>query len=58
MQLTESTSGMPAGLSIFLDKEGRDRCVVAVKGTGTGQNQYCLEPIGPRNRADSLRMSS
>ena len=33
MQLTENTSGMPADLSIFVDKEGRDRCVVAVKGT-------------------------
>jgi len=33
MQITSNTTGMPAGLTIGTDKEGRDWCVVVVKGT-------------------------
>ncbi|HYO52640.1 DUF2169 domain-containing protein [Archangium sp.] len=33
MQLTSNTTGMQAGLTVATDKDARDHCVVAVKGT-------------------------
>lgn len=33
MQISENTTGMLAGLTVFTDKDGRDHCVVVVKGT-------------------------
>ncbi len=33
MQIGKNTLGMPAGITVATDKEGRDYCVVAVKGT-------------------------
>ncbi|WP_454063415.1 DUF2169 family type VI secretion system accessory protein [Candidatus Nitrospira salsa] len=33
MQITSNTTGMEAGLTMFTDKDGRDHCVVVVKGT-------------------------
>ena len=33
MQITTNTTGMPAGLTVAVDKEGRDFCVVVIKGT-------------------------
>lgn len=35
MQIGANTSGMVAGLSVATDKDGRDHCVVVVKGTFT-----------------------
>lgn len=35
MQISRNTTGMEAGLSVATDKEGRDYCVVVVKGTFT-----------------------
>jgi len=35
MQITSNTTGMEAGLTMFTDKDGRDHCVVVVKGTFT-----------------------
>jgi hypothetical protein len=33
MQISMNTTGMAAGLSVATDKEGRDHCVVVIKGT-------------------------
>jgi hypothetical protein len=33
MQINTNTTGMAAGLTVFTDKDGRDHCVVVVKGT-------------------------
>ena len=33
MQITSNTTGMQAGLTVSTDKDGRDHCVVVVKGT-------------------------
>jgi hypothetical protein len=33
MQITSNTTGMRAGLTVATDKDGRDHCVVVVKGT-------------------------
>jgi hypothetical protein len=33
MQIETNTTGMPAGLTVAADREGRDHCVVVVKGT-------------------------
>src|SRR5208283_338597 len=33
MQINTNTTGMEAGLTVATDKEGRDHCVVVVKGT-------------------------
>jgi len=33
MQFTSNTTGMQAGLTVSTDKDGRDHCVVVVKGT-------------------------
>jgi hypothetical protein len=33
MQINANTTGMPAGLALATDKDGRDHCVVVVKGT-------------------------
>lgn len=33
MQINTNTTGMPAGLTFAIDKNGRDHCVVVVKGT-------------------------
>lgn len=33
MQISTNTTGMQAGLTVPVDKEGRDHCVVVVKGT-------------------------
>ena len=33
MQISDNTTGMEAGISVATDKEGRDFCVVVVKGT-------------------------
>src|SRR5262249_1187024 len=35
MQINTNTTGMEAGLTIATDKDGRDHCVVVVKGTFT-----------------------
>lgn len=35
MQITSNTTGMEAGINVAVDKEGRDFCVVVVKGTFT-----------------------
>jgi hypothetical protein len=33
VQINTNTTGMPAGLTVATDKDGRDHCVVVVKGT-------------------------
>jgi hypothetical protein len=33
MQITSNTTGMRAGLTVSTDKDGRDQCIVVVKGT-------------------------
>src|SRR5580765_453673 len=33
MQITSNTTGMLAGLTVSTDRDGRDHCVVVVKGT-------------------------
>src|SRR5438876_9202702 len=33
MQITSNTTGMLAGLTVATDKDGRDHCVVVIKGT-------------------------
>ena len=38
MQISTNTTGMQTGLSVVTDKEGRDYCVVVVKGTFTFDN--------------------
>src|SRR5438128_2712646 len=38
MQISSNTTGMQAELSVAMDKEGRDYCVVVVKGTFTVDN--------------------
>lgn len=35
MQISTNTTGMLSGLTVFTDKDGRDHCVVVVKGTFT-----------------------
>lgn len=40
MQISTNTTGMLSGLTIFTDKEGRDHCVVVVKGT------FSVQPDG------------
>jgi len=35
MQIENNSTGMAAGLTVAVDREGRDHCVVAVKGTFT-----------------------
>lgn len=40
MQITTNTTGMLAGLTVFTDKDGRDHCVVIVKGT------FAIHPDG------------
>ena len=39
MQITSNTTGMQAGLTVSTDKDGRDHCVVVVKGTFTIGNE-------------------
>ena len=33
MEITSNTTGMPAGVCVWMDPDGRDHCVVVVKGT-------------------------
>src|SRR4051812_572266 len=40
MQINTNTTGMEAGLTLATDKDGRDHCVVVVKGT------FVLDSLG------------
>ena len=33
MQISKNTTSMEAGISVAVDKKGRDLCVVVIKGT-------------------------
>jgi hypothetical protein len=46
MQIVSNSTGMAAALSVAVDKEGRDYCVVVVKGT------YAIEADGSARLAD------
>jgi hypothetical protein len=46
MQITSNTTSMQAGLTVALDKHGRDHCVVVVKGT------FTVEPDGSTHLAE------
>lgn len=55
MQITSNTTGMLAGLTVATDKEGRDHCVVVVKGTftvGAGGKSELAEDQEPFVYAD------
>lgn len=44
MQINTNTTGMSAGLTVSTDKDGRDHCIVVVKGTFIVEGDGRLEP--------------
>lgn len=46
MQIDTNTSGMPAGLCVTADKDGRDHCIAVVKGT------FAIDPDGGSRLAE------
>lgn len=56
MQISKNTTSMEAGISVSVDKKGRDLCVVVIKGTftiGNNGKTYLAEKREPMVYADA-----